>query len=234
MADIRLIWPAAVHGRPGPLDSRLRGTGLVADDLFLLAHDDRSGRPRLGARPLALGLAAGLLAELMLGDRPAIRVAPDGTLRIAGEVPGTVIGRHPLLTQIDLEPAPRPVPDWLTFLAGSAPRDVGVRLEQAGYLTWVTRRFPGLPARLVPADANWAFAPVNRVVAALDPRRRQEPYLAVLAGLADACGLGFRTEPYLAAGSLPVGDSVSRLAPDLRALVRDTRITVSSAVLSRP
>jgi Golgi phosphoprotein 3 (GPP34) len=233
MADRNVIWPATVHGRSGPLDSRLRGTGLVGDDLFLLAHDDRSGRPLLASRPLGLGIAAGLLAELMLGDQPAIRLAPDGTLRIPGEVPGTVISRHPLLNQIDLEPARHPVGDWLTFLSRRAARDVSVRLEQAGYLTRVSRRFPGRPARLVPADADWAFAPVSRVVAAHDPRRRWEPYAAALAGLTHACGLRFRIEPYLAAGCPAVEDTVSRLTPDLQALVRHTQIAVSSAVLSR-
>jgi Golgi phosphoprotein 3 (GPP34) len=233
MPDSYLIRPAQVHGRYGPLDSRLRGTGRVADDLFLLAHDDRSGRPRLAARPLGLGLAAGLLAELMLGDQPAIRLGRDGALRIAREVPAAAIGRHPLLQQVDLEPALRPVPDWLAFLARTAARDVGARLVQAGYLTRVSRRLPGLPARLVPADASWAVAPVNRVAAALDPRRPWEPYTAALAGLAYACGLGFRVEPYLSAGRT-AGDTVSRLAPDLQVLIRQAQITVSSAIVSRP
>jgi Golgi phosphoprotein 3 (GPP34) len=233
MPDIYLIRPASVHGRYGPLDSGLHGTGRVADDLFMLAHDDRSGRPRLAARPLGLGLAAGLLAELMMGDQPAIRLGHDNVLRIACEVPRTAISRHPLLKQVDLEPALHPVPDWLAFLARSATQDVGARLEQAGYLTRLSRRLPGLPARLVPADATWAFAPVNRVAAALDPRRVREPYTAVLAGLACACGLGFRVEPYLTGGRT-VQDSVSCLTPDLQALIRQTQITVSSAVLSRP
>jgi Golgi phosphoprotein 3 (GPP34) len=233
MPDSYLIRPAQVHGHRGPLDRGLHGTGRVADDLFLLAHDDRSGRRRLAARPLGLGLAAGLLAELMLGDRPAIRLGPGGVLRVAREVPRTVVSRHPLLRQVDLEPALHPVPDWLAFLARSAARDVGARLEQAGYLNRASRQLPGRAARLVPADASWAFAPVNRVAAALDPRRRWEPYAAALAGLAYACGLGFRVEQYLTAGRT-VEDTVSGLTPDLRALIRQAQITVSSAVLSRP
>ena len=32
-------------------------TGFVADDFFLMANDDPSGRPRLSERILALGLA---------------------------------------------------------------------------------------------------------------------------------------------------------------------------------
>src|SRR5260370_30137441 len=48
---------------------RLSGTGLLADDLYLMAHDDVSGRPFLQPRAVGLGLAGGLLAELMLLDK---------------------------------------------------------------------------------------------------------------------------------------------------------------------
>lgn len=233
MPDSYLIRPAAVHGRSRPLESRLRGTGRVADDLFLMAHDDRSGRPLLASRPLGLGLAAGLLAELMLGNRPALRTGPDGALRIAGEVRQTAIAAHPLLRLVAAEPQLHPVPDWLAFLAISAARDVGARLEQAGYLTRVQRRLPGRPARLVPADSSWAFAPVSRVIAALDPRRRREPYTAALAGLADASGLGFRLDQYTAAAR-SIETAVSHLTPDLQALIGHTRNTVATAVQSRP
>ena len=38
----------------------LRGTGLVADDLYLLAHDGQTGRPLLQPRSLGIGLAGAL------------------------------------------------------------------------------------------------------------------------------------------------------------------------------
>jgi len=41
----RHAWRSAGRGFPGPLDTGLGGTGLVADDLWLLGHDDRSGKP---------------------------------------------------------------------------------------------------------------------------------------------------------------------------------------------
>jgi hypothetical protein len=55
------------------------------------------------------------------------------------------------------EPQPLPVRYWLLFLARTAASEVGVRLEQAGYVT--RSRLPGRPARLVPADRDGAFAP---------------------------------------------------------------------------
>jgi hypothetical protein len=39
--------------------SGLGGTGRVADDLWLMAHHETSGRPFLGSRPLGIGVAGG-------------------------------------------------------------------------------------------------------------------------------------------------------------------------------
>ena len=44
----------------------MSGTGRVADDLYLLAHHEVTGKPHLQPRAAGLGLAGGLLAELML------------------------------------------------------------------------------------------------------------------------------------------------------------------------
>ena len=51
-----------VQAAAGPL----AGTGRIADDLYLMAHDENTGRPLIGPRLLGTGLAAALLAELML------------------------------------------------------------------------------------------------------------------------------------------------------------------------
>ncbi len=44
----------------------LSGTGRLADDLYLVAHHEITGKPHLQPRALGLGVAAGLLGELML------------------------------------------------------------------------------------------------------------------------------------------------------------------------
>src|SRR5207302_8432860 len=67
--------PAASYGYPVPPDTGMSGTGLVADDLYLLAHDDRTGKPLLHPRPLGIGLAGGLLAELILADWADLRLS---------------------------------------------------------------------------------------------------------------------------------------------------------------
>jgi hypothetical protein len=46
--------------------ARLNGTGRLADDLYLLAHHEITGRPFLRPRVTGLVLAAALLADLIL------------------------------------------------------------------------------------------------------------------------------------------------------------------------
>jgi hypothetical protein len=70
------------------------------------------------------------------------------------------------------------------------------------------------------------------VRSALDPARPLSAGAAALAGLAVACGLGFRLEKYQSQPARPVEDAVARLGPGLRELIAQTRTAVDSAVLS--
>ncbi len=207
----------------------LGGTGRLADDLYLMAHDDRTGRPLLAPRAIGLGLAGALLAELVLaghieaevGDIAiADRSAPQDAL--AGVVLGLLVS----------EPVQHTAREWLAFLARTATGDLASRLEQAGYLT----RAPGRPwraARWVPADPDCAFAPLARAQAALRPARPPTAQGVALGGLAVACGLGPRLlscGPPQARGRL---DELTRLLdPSLRELIAQTQAAVDSAVLA--
>lgn len=232
-----VVRPAERYGQAEPEDSRLRGTGRVADDLWLMAHDDRTGRALLQPRLLGLGLAGGLLADLFLGGSAGL--GQDGTIR-----PGPRARRVPaanaadadaadaaLLELIAAEPVPLPVRDWLRFLATRAAENVGARLEDAGYLTTTRRRTRFLPGRLIPGDPDWAITPISRAGTALDPRRPASPHACALAGLAAACGLGFRLNQYLTPART-VPDAVLLLPLDLRALIAATQAAAASAVLS--
>ena len=76
------------HGLParGPMNAGLPGTGLVADDLYLMAHHETSGKPFLQPRPLGIGLAGALLAELMLGGHAVVSL--DRTVTASDTLPG--------------------------------------------------------------------------------------------------------------------------------------------------
>ena len=221
---------AAARGYLGPLDAGLSGTGLVADDLYLLAHDDRSGRPLLPPRPLGTGLAGALLAEVTLVGCVGLR--PDTAVVIGRDVTPAAVYGHVLLRQIAEEPSPLPVRVWLRYLARTAVRDVAGRLEQAGYLAQVRSRIPGRPGRMVPVNPDWAFSPMVRARSALDRTREPAPYAGALAGLAAACGLGFRLDQYHSHADRGTDDAVAYLSRDLRQLITQTQITVHAAVLS--
>jgi Golgi phosphoprotein 3 (GPP34) len=215
--------------RRGPVNSRLAGTGRIADDLYLMAHHERTGKPLLQPRPLGLGLAGGLLAELVLGD--SIGLWSDGAVLAGRTWPGDDLARR-VRNQIAAEPGPRPLPEWLAYLARTAAPDVAARLECAGYLTRVRDWVPGRPGRLIPADPDWAFGPLLRVRSALDPTRPFEPREAVLAGLAVACGLRYRLDQYAAPVGRSLEEATGYLGLDLRELIAQTQAAVDSALLS--
>jgi hypothetical protein len=213
-------------GRPRP---GLGGTGRVGDDLYLIAHHELTGRPHLQPRAVGLGLAGALLAELALAgaikvDEDLVGCAWPGQAddALTAAVAGQIAGENP----------PRPLGDWLMFLARTAPGDVASRLAGAGYLTAVPRR-PWRTSRAVPVDPDCAFAPVARLKAALSPSQPGDAQAVVLAGLAAACGLGPRLALYLPRGARYRTDSlVLLLDPGLRQVIAQTQAVVDAAVLA--
>jgi len=221
---------SAGHRHPDPPAQGLSGTGLVADDLYLLGHDDRSGKPLLQPRALGTGLAGALLTELMLAGCVGLR--QDSAVVISRDTPQSAVQQHPLLKQVADEPGPQPVRSWLRFLARSAARDVALRLEEAGYLQHVRGRVPWSQDQWIPVNPDWAFAPMLRVRTALDPTRPLTAHAAALTGLAVACGLGFRLDQYQTQAGRPVEYAVAQLAPGLQELIAQTQTAVDTTVLS--
>ncbi len=210
------------------MGARLGGTGLIADDLYLMAHHEVSGKPFVQPRALGLGLAGALLAELMLAG--SLGLQPDGIVLPGRTLPGDGLARD-VLGLLAAEPEPHPVREWLLFVARTAAEDVARRLERSGYLTRAGRAW-WRPGRWVPVDPDWAFSPLLRVRSALDPARPPAVRGAVLAGLAAGCGLGFRLEQYVPAGGRRLDHVLGRLDPGLRKLIAQTQAAVDSAVLS--
>jgi hypothetical protein len=209
----------------------LTGTGRLADDLWLMAHHEASGKPYLQPRALGICLAAGLLAELVLAG--SISLAPPAAVVVTtGMRPDDALARD-VLRCVRSEPEPRPVRDWLLFLARSAAGDVAVRLEHARYLVRAGRRIPGGTGRWRPADASSALTATIRACSVLDATRPPTIYDGLLAGLAAACGLTFRLADH-APSRAPrrLENVVARLHPVFTELIRQTQVTVDSAVLS--
>jgi hypothetical protein len=212
------------------VNAPLGGTGRLADDLYLVAHHEITGKPHLQPRALGLGLAGGLLGELLLAGS----IYLNGGLVMVGDgiPPGEELARA-VLNQIGGQREDLPARDWLLFLARTAAGDIAWRLGQAGYLTRTTgRRFSRSP-RWVPADPDSAFAPLVRVKAALCARGPVTAQPVLLGGLAAACGLGHQLSLYLPPG---VGHRLDHAAiyldPGLRELLAQTQAAVDSALLA--
>ena len=173
--------------------ARLTGTGRLADDLYLMAHHDVTGKPLLQPRAIGLGLAGALLAELVrLGK---IRLVPGG-LAVADAAPPEDALADSVLGLMLGEPEQHPAQD---LAAVPGPHRGGGRGPPAGAvgLPDLDPRGAWRGGRWVPVDADCAFAPLARVKSALDPSRTLNVHGAALAGLAAACGLGSRLSLYL-------------------------------------
>jgi Golgi phosphoprotein 3 (GPP34) len=210
----------------------LAGTGRIADELYLLAHDDVTGKPLLQSRALGLGLAGALLAELVLEGKILIR---PGEVVVAGFAACQDELTQRVMDLVLSEFEGHPLRDWLAFFAVTARQKVARRLEASGYLTQVSSRWPRRPGRWVPVDSDSAFAPMIRVRAVLEPTRTRTATAsdALLAGLAAACGLGPRILPYGPPDALHrLEAAVRQLHPDLRELISHTQAAVDSALLT--
>jgi hypothetical protein len=195
--------------------------------VYLLAHHDITGRPLLQPRAVGLGVAGGLLAELMLAGALALR---QGRLSLDVAVPLEDALVRQVVGVLAGEREAHPVSEWLLFIARSAASEVAARLEHAGYLARV-RGWRGV--RWVPVDSDAAFAPVTRALAGT--AATHTPYVeeVVLAGLADACGLGARLDHHATAAPRHRLEAVlAWLDPSLQELIAATKAAVGAAVLS--
>ncbi|MFG1606193.1 GPP34 family phosphoprotein [Actinoplanes sp. NPDC049265] len=207
---------------------------MLADQYFLIAHEDRTGRSRLHPRATGLGLAASLLGELMLEGR--LRII-EGDLHIVSRQPPSDALSHDILDLLIAQPQHREVRTWLAFLSQDAAIRVGERLMRLGAVEPVTRRrMLSTQTLYMPNSAEqrnaaaWAPARLaNLLVRGLDMNISDR----VLAGLIAATGLtrhvlyDFEVHRH-AFQTLP--DAIASLPMDLRELIEYTEVSVGSAL----
>jgi hypothetical protein len=212
----------------------LKPTGRIADDFFLMVHDDLSGRPRLSRRILGIGLAGALLGELaVLG---AIRIE-DGSLKAVGAEPVSDQLAISVFEEVARE-QPLPVRDWLDYLGQQAPERVARRLEGQGLVFFRPPRvrLPGLAGRWTPTDNNsarWSAVDVNLKIY----NGSAEVHHLMLFGLTRATGMNhpslwevrnrLQGQAYLEQILAPLSGS-----PPLPELLAHTEAAVGSAVTS--
>ncbi|MEV4639802.1 GPP34 family phosphoprotein [Actinoplanes sp. NPDC049548] len=207
---------------------------MLADQFFLIAHEDRTGRSRLHPRATGLGLAAALLGELMLEGR--LRIF-DGELYIESRQPPRDSLSHSVLELLIAQPQHREVRTWLAYLSQDAADRVGERLMRVGAVESVTRRRMlstqtfYMPNNEVQRNAA-AWAPMrlaNIMVRGLEMSTSDR----LLAGLVVATGLtrhvlwDFEVHRH-ALTQLPT--AIGTLPEDFRQLIEQTEASVGSVL----
>ncbi|WP_426503001.1 GPP34 family phosphoprotein [Dactylosporangium sp. McL0621] len=208
-----------------------------ADDLWLIAHEERDWRCRLHPRALGLGLAGGLLGELVLGGRVAI--GADDVVRVADVGPPHDAFAHVVLAYLRSERA-LDVRTWLKFFAEDKATSLVVeRLQLAGLVEAVE-------VSRLRRHASRVLWPTDRTAAGWRPTRLQHvilgdlPHLSrtwadiTVAGLVQAVGL----LPVVLWEQHTTGDLWLRryiaeeAPPDLQRLCTAVQTLVGDAVLS--
>ena len=204
----------------------------IADDFYLMALDERSGRPRLHSRAMGLGLAAGLLCELILAEDLTVKADRLEALTPPTEVVDPIHAR--MLEHVHAEPD-HDLTVWLSFFAQSAADAVAERLVARGMLTvQMSRGLIKSKPVYVPVDmvqVSWRSLRIEQVIA-----RGEQPEWSdrVLVGLACATGL---IEPLLANNVVDLQGHVAvilgALVPDaaLHALIFQVEALIAAGVL---
>jgi hypothetical protein len=203
----------------------------LADEVFLVSHDDYSGKPRLGPPVLGTLLAGAVLAELALAQR--VTVAEDSTIRVLDQ------RKHgERLTDAAMAEILKPrdtytVRIWVQHLREHAAAMVALRLIEAGLLAEESGR-SRRPARYQPIDPLKAGAPAARLRYLIGRPEEADEQGAVLGGLVAVVGL-----ESVVLGSSPqrVRETLIRAAqtlrPDLRSLIAGVDSVLVSMALGR-
>jgi hypothetical protein len=206
----------------------------LADDLYLAAHDAARGRCLLTPATLGLGLAAGLLGELVFWRRLELY---DNQVTVLDDRPTPEPATAAVLEQLLRESHHRQIRDWIAFLAtGVATELVERRLARAGLVRREEKRgLLGTKVRFVPTDPATAAWPGTRIrIAATRGELLDGPDL-VLAGLVLATGLDQHVLVTLDARERDhLFDQLRRRMPaTLQHLVGHAEAAVGDAVMAR-
>lgn len=224
----------------------------LADDYWMAAHDKPNGDALLSPKPLGIGLAAALLAELVMtnwldvDDQGLMYLHPMAATHPPPEdvaMRGVLI---PLLREAeavaarygDAPPPGMSADDWIQHLhAGEAQNLIEQRLGAAGQIRRENRGrlFRAARVVLVPVSGSTAGWPSARITTSLRDVGELAEQDLTLAGLIVATGLqsesfagiGRRERDYL------IRQTQAKMRPALRALVMRAETAVGRLVMTR-
>jgi hypothetical protein len=204
----------------------------LADDLYFVAHDEHTGKPRLHPRAVQFGLAAALLGELLLADRVFIQ---NGRIYVRNQQPPTDALAHTILDRLVGQHPHSELRTELAVIGSSAPDAVAHRLERAGLVQYVqTRRLGRTSARWVPTDptqAAWRGARLRRLLAGRDEVTWHDVILAALLSAIGLIGQVLKdSEPQARARLKGI---LAQLPASVTELVTHTEAAVGNAILAQ-
>lgn len=206
---------------------------LLADELFCIAHEDRTGRAKLHPRVAGLGLAAALLGELVLYGRVDIR---DGAIYVVRRDPPGDALSHATLAHLVAQPQHRDVRTWLAFLAETATDAVAQRLALAGlWRREAHRRLGRTRVGYLPTDSNavaWRPIRLARLLTSAEPVSEPDAMLAGLVGITGLAGDVLWQSEVRQAGMARLFRVVAELRWSLYHLLAFTEAAVGDAVLA--
>ena len=203
---------------------------LLADEFFLVAHDDFSGRRRLAPHTMALGLSGAILGELVLFGRITIQ---SEKIHLVDPRPPRDGLAHTVLDQLANESEVYEVREWLQYLATTIYDDVGMRLVRNGNARRTkARRLLHTELVYQPVDVNYSGTLLASLSTSLYARYSFTIPETALLGLLDATGLdrlllrdgGAEARKYL-------HQVIGLLPGPLRELIGHTEAAVADAVL---
>jgi Golgi phosphoprotein 3 (GPP34) len=161
----------------------------LADDFYLLAHDERSGRLVAAERSAGLGMAAGLVAELVLSDH--LRVVQGGLFPGQARFPPADRLLREVLALVETPGQDRDVGTWLRYLSRDAEKELRYRLILDRIVTTVhVRNLVGRrQTRYPPTNQNTAAWPAIRLAKHLTEGLEMTLADMVLTGLVQVTGL---------------------------------------------
>lgn len=229
----------------------VRHRQYLADNLWLISHEERNGKPYVSPLSLGLGLAGCLLAELVMYGR--VTVDADGRLKLANDDDTRLIARRDpapihddgladaMLKRVIRE-ARKPreeqallISPWLNSLSGQAEPWVAKRLRDQGVIVQFEHR-KGLFKRAIGHyvhDLGDGMAPLENLKGRLRRGETVAHHHVALAGFAIAIGLDKQllrdTTP---AAQTYLEDLLKGLPKPLRSLIAETNAAVGNAVMT--
>jgi len=204
----------------------------LADELFLVGHDQYTGKPQISDGVLDTGLAGAVLGELVLAGR--LSVGEETHVVARDQRPYGERVSDAALAEILKQHDAHPVRAWVEYLRDHARTMVAPRLVHTGLIERVQARAMLKQTVRYPAtDALKAASPQARLRYVLDHPTHLDEQTAVLGGLVLATGLDF----VVGGGSTrETRDGLARmqnlLRPDLQALILGVESAVAQIALS--